>query len=179
MSMSGAKIGLKATITNPAKVVWLIQRVQRKVKAGRASCAAGGGSATPTSAVLGTATPSPQAARTTISVAVSRGLRKTSPQRFLPNVVVCPAHRQWKVFRQSLQTFPARRSPEVLTHRRAQKKTQKNRPKKTDPKKTDREGFEPTESASTFGGLVNRCLKPLGHLSKNFAANFAGNSNWN
>jgi hypothetical protein len=47
------------------------------------------------------------------------------------------------------------------------------------PKKTDREGFEPTESASTFGGLVNRCLKPLGHLSKNFAANFVGNSNWN
>ncbi len=55
----------------------------------------------------------------------------------------------------------------------------KRRPKKTDPKKTDREGFEPTESASTFGGLVNRCLKPLGHLSKNFAANFVGNSNWN
>jgi len=55
----------------------------------------------------------------------------------------------------------------------------KRRPKKTDPKKTDREGFEPTESASTFGGLVNRCLKPLGHLSKNFDTYFVGNSNWN
>jgi hypothetical protein len=59
------------------------------------------------------------------------------------------------------------------------RRPKKTDPKKTDPKKTDREGFEPTESASTFGGLVNRCLKPLGHLSKNFAANFAGNSNWN
>ena len=170
MSMSGAKIGMKATITNPAKVVWLIQRVQRRVNLARASGAVVGGSATPTSAVPRPATPTPQAIRATISVAVSRGLRKTSPQRFLPNVVVCPIHGRLKVFRKSIQTFPARRSPEVLTHRRAQKKT---------PKQTDREGFEPTESASTFGGLVNRCLKPLGHLSKNFAANFAGNSNWN
>lgn len=39
-------------------------------------------------------------------------------------------------------------------------------------KKTDREGFEPTESASTFGGLVNRCLKPLGHLSNIFETNY-------
>ncbi len=168
MSMSGAKIGMKATFTNPAKVVWLIQRVQRKVKAGRASCAAGGGTPTLTSAVPRTAPTPPQATRTSISVAVSRGLRKTSLQRFLPNVVVCPIHGRWKVFRKSIQTFSARRSPEVLTH---------PRPKKLPPKKTDREGFEPTESASTFGGLVNRCLKPLGHLSKNFAANFAGNSN--
>ena len=66
--------------------------------------------------------------------------------------------------------FPCDVSPEVLTHRRAQKKT---------PKQTDREGFEPTESASTFGGLVNRCLKPLGHLSKYFDTYFVGNSNWN
>ena len=56
------------------------------------------------------------------------------------------------------------------------KRTLKNGPKNCT-KSTDREGFEPTESASTFGGLVNRCLKPLGHLSKNFAANFVGNSN--
>ena len=124
--MSGAKIGLKATITNPAKVVWLIQRVQRRVNLGRASCAAGGGTTTPPAAVPRTAATSPQATRATISVAVSRGLRKTSPQRFLPNVVVCPIHGRWKVFRQSIQTVSARRFSEVLTHRRAQKKTPKN-----------------------------------------------------
>ena len=75
---------------------------------------------------------------------------------------------------------PQKSSPTAEPKRRPQKTDpKKTDPKKTDPKKTDREGFEPTESASTFGGLVNRCLKPLGHLSKNFAANFAGNSNWN
>ena len=127
MSMSGAKIGMKATITNPAKVVWLIQRVQRRMNLARASGAVVGGSATPTSAVPRPATLTPQATRATISVAVSRGLRKTSLQRFLPNVVFCPIHGRWKVFRKSIQTFSARRSPKVLTHRRAQKKTQKKR----------------------------------------------------
>ena len=70
MSMSGAKIGMRATITNPAQKAWLIQRVQRGVE-GRASCAAGGGASTTTAAVPRTATATPRAPSTTISVAVS------------------------------------------------------------------------------------------------------------
>ncbi|MDA0215091.1 MAG: hypothetical protein O2875_06985, partial [Planctomycetota bacterium] len=64
----------KATITNLAQMVWLIQRVQRRVNLGRAWCAAGAGTTTPTTAVPRTATTTPQATRTTTSVAVSRAL---------------------------------------------------------------------------------------------------------
>ena len=133
--MSGVKIGTKATITNPAQAAWLIQRVQRRVNLAHASCAAGGGTSMQASAVPRTASTSPQATRAAIAVAVSRGLRKTSLQRFLPNVVVCPIHGRWKVFRQSIQTVSARRFPEVLTHRRPQKLPPKKRAPKNVPKK--------------------------------------------
>jgi hypothetical protein len=33
---------------------------------------------------------------------------------------------------------------------------------------TEREGFEPSIRVSTYAGLANRCLQPLGHLSQSF-----------
>src|SRR5882762_10896103 len=32
-------------------------------------------------------------------------------------------------------------------------------------RRAEREGFEPSIRVSTYAGLANRCLKPLGHLS--------------
>ena len=33
-------------------------------------------------------------------------------------------------------------------------------------RKADRKGFEPLDSLTTIGGLVNRSIRPLCHLSK-------------
>ena len=32
-------------------------------------------------------------------------------------------------------------------------------------RRAEREGFEPSIRVSTYAGLANRCLQPLGHLS--------------
>src|ERR1035437_4467477 len=33
-------------------------------------------------------------------------------------------------------------------------------------RRAEREGFEPSIRVSTYAGLANRCLQPLGHLSR-------------
>lgn len=39
-------------------------------------------------------------------------------------------------------------------------------------KKTESEGFEPSEERAPLAGLANRCLKPLGQLSRAEAVRF-------
>src|SRR5687768_11976095 len=41
---------------------------------------------------------------------------------------------------------------------------------------TEREGFEPSIRVSAYAGLANRCLQPLGHLSRRLATYCVGDS---
>jgi hypothetical protein len=39
-------------------------------------------------------------------------------------------------------------------------------------RRAEREGFEPSIRVSTYAGLANRCLQPLGHLSQEVTASY-------